>query len=53
MTIQTVKKLESGYFNLKSIAKLKGFITPHGEKIIIPENYIVVTDGVLFNILKK
>lgn len=51
MTIQTVKKLESGYFSLKSIAKIKGFI--YGDKIIIPEDYIVVTDGVIFNILKK
>jgi hypothetical protein len=53
MKIQTVEKLNSGYYSIKSIAKLKGFIHPHGGKIIIPENYFVVTDGKLFNILKK
>lgn len=52
MKIQTVEKLNSGYHSIEAIAKLKGFIHPHG-KIIIPENYFVVTDGKLFNILKK
>jgi len=53
MKIQIVEKLKSGYYSIKSIAKLKGFIHPHEGKIIIPENYVIVSDGKLFNILKR
>jgi hypothetical protein len=53
MNMQIIKKLNSGYYSLKALAKLKGFVSPHGGKIIIPENYVIVTDGTLFNILKK
>lgn len=52
MNIKKVKRMSAGYNSLKAIAKLKGFCNTHGEKIIIPEGYTVVTDGEVWNIIK-
>jgi hypothetical protein len=52
MKIKKVEKMSSGYFSLKAVAKLKRFCNTHGEKIIIPEGYAVVTDGEVWNIVK-
>lgn len=52
MKLKQVNKLQAGYNSLKAIAKLKGFCKTHGEKIVIPDGYTVVTDGELWNIIK-
>jgi hypothetical protein len=57
MTIKFVRLMNSGYFSLKAVAKLKNFPIDHpfsdDYSITIPDEYIVVTDGILWDAIKK